>query len=204
MRMPAAASRPVKGRAGELAALVGVEDLRSAEAAERFFECRDAERGVHGVGQPPRQHRPARPVHDRHQIEEAARKRDIGDVRAPDLVRPLDRKTAQQVRKILCPGAGFVVRGFGPSAAMPILRISRCTRLRLTTQPSARSIAVIRREPRNGQAVNNSSIRRISAVRSVFHNGTAHAPIKPPVPNSGSTSAPSCLRWVKICTSTPK
>jgi hypothetical protein len=28
---------------------------------------------------------------------------------------------------------------------------------------SARSIAAIRREPRNGQAVNNSSIRRISA-----------------------------------------
>jgi hypothetical protein len=27
----------------------------------------------------------------------------------------------------LCPGTGFVVRGIGPSAAMPILRISRRT-----------------------------------------------------------------------------
>jgi hypothetical protein len=61
---------------------------------------------------------------------------------------------------ILCPGAGLVVLGFGPSAAMPIRRISRCTRLRLTGYPAARSIAAIRREPRNGQAV---SIRRISA-----------------------------------------
>jgi len=64
---------------------------------------------------------------------------------------------------ILCPGAGFVVRGFGPSASMPILRFSRCMRLRLTTCPSTRSISAIRREPRNGQAVNSSSIRRITA-----------------------------------------
>jgi len=59
--------------------------------------------------------------------------------------------------KILCPGVGFVVRGFGPSAAMPIRRISRCTRLRLTANPTARSSAVIRREPRKGQAANSSS-----------------------------------------------
>jgi len=57
---------------------------------------------------------------------------------------------------------GFGVRGFGPSAAMPILRISRRTRLRLTDRPSACSSSVIRREPRNGHAVNSSSIRRIS------------------------------------------
>jgi hypothetical protein len=63
----------------------------------------------------------------------------------------------------LWPGAGFVVRGFGPSAAMPILRISRCARLRFTAWPSARSIAAIRREPRNGHAVNSSSSRRIRA-----------------------------------------
>ena len=64
----------------------------------------------------------------------------------------------------MCPGAGFVVRGFGPSAAIPILRISRCTRLRLTAQPSARNIAVIRREPSNGQVVNSSSIRPLATL----------------------------------------
>jgi len=57
----------------------------------------------------------------------------------------------------------LLVRGLGPSAAIPILRINRRTRLRLMAWPSARSITVIRREPRNGQAVNSSSIRRISA-----------------------------------------
>jgi hypothetical protein len=46
---------------------------------------------------------------------------------------------------------------------MPIRRISCCTRLRLIACPSARSIAITRREPRNGQAVNSSSRRRISA-----------------------------------------
>jgi len=70
--------------------------------------------------------------------------------------------------KIVCPGAGFVVRGFGPKAAIPIRRISRCTRLRLIACPSARSIAVIRREPRNGQRVNSSSIRRSSVRSSSF------------------------------------
>jgi hypothetical protein len=62
----------------------------------------------------------------------------------------------------------LLVRGFGPSAAIPIRRISRCTRLRLITTPSARSIAAIRREPRNGQRVNSSSIRRISTRSSSF------------------------------------
>lgn len=45
----------------------------------------------------------------------------------------------------------LVVFGLGLSAAMPILRINRCTRLRLTRSPSAFSIAVIRHEPRNGR-----------------------------------------------------
>jgi hypothetical protein len=58
----------------------------------------------------------------------------------------------------------LVVLGFGPSATILIRRISRCTRLRFTLTPSARTIAVMRREPRKGQAVNNSSIRRISAA----------------------------------------
>src|SRR6184192_1219846 len=56
--------RPSEDGAGELTALVGIEYLWPPKARERLFERRNAERGVHGVRQPPRQHRPARPVHD--------------------------------------------------------------------------------------------------------------------------------------------
>ena len=43
---------------------------------------------------------------------------------------------------------------FGPNAAMPIVRISRCTRLQLSSCPSVLSSLAMRREPRKGQAVN--------------------------------------------------
>src|SRR5439155_21950548 len=41
--------RASEGRAGELAALVGVEDLRLAETRQRLFQRRYAERHIHGV-----------------------------------------------------------------------------------------------------------------------------------------------------------
>src|SRR6516165_8695100 len=36
-------------RAGELAALIGVEDFRLAVTSQSIFKCRNAERGLHGV-----------------------------------------------------------------------------------------------------------------------------------------------------------
>jgi hypothetical protein len=96
MRMPAPASRPVK------AMLVNwqpwSEDLGLAEAGQRLVQRVDAERDVHRVRQPPVQNRPARPVEDRDQVEEAAADRDVGDVRRPHLVRPVDYQVAQEVR----------------------------------------------------------------------------------------------------------
>ncbi len=47
--------------AGELAALVGVEDLRLAGCGQRFVQRLDAEPGVHGVRQPPGEHMARRP-----------------------------------------------------------------------------------------------------------------------------------------------
>jgi hypothetical protein len=54
---------------------------------------------------------------------------------------------------ISCPGAGRVVRGLGPSAAIPILRISRRARLRLTAWTCPRSIAATRERPGSEQLV---------------------------------------------------
>ena len=72
--------------AGELAALVGVEDLRLAVFGQRLSQGLDAEGGIHGVRQPPSENMARRPVHDRHQVQEPALNRDVGDVGAPDLI----------------------------------------------------------------------------------------------------------------------
>src|SRR6516165_11471742 len=64
---------------------------------ERFLECLDTELRAERVRQPPRQHGTAHPVHDYHQVEEALDHRDVSDVRAPDLIDPLDREPTQQV-----------------------------------------------------------------------------------------------------------
>src|SRR5215471_209728 len=52
--------------ASELAALVGIEDFRSAIARERFLERFDAKIGVERVAEAPGEHRAAHPVHDHH------------------------------------------------------------------------------------------------------------------------------------------
>ena len=49
------------------------------------------------VRQPPRQDLAAVPIHDRHQIEEPTAHRNVGNVRAPDLVRAINHHVAQQV-----------------------------------------------------------------------------------------------------------
>ena len=67
--------------AGELAALVGVENLRPAEPPQRLFQGIDAEVGVQRVRSSPGQHRPRVPVHDGDQVDEAVGQRDI---RNPD------------------------------------------------------------------------------------------------------------------------
>lgn len=94
--------------AGEPAALVAVEDLRSLVAGHCLAQGGDAEGGVHGIGQSPRQNVAARPVHNRHQIQKTAPQRDVADIGAPDMVRPAHRHVAQQVRIDRC---GVLVRG---------------------------------------------------------------------------------------------
>ena len=84
-------------RARKLRPLIRVEDLRRARPKRRFQRL-DAEAGVHRVRQPPSQHVTAGPVHDRDQVQEARRHRDVGDVGAPDLVRAVYRQLSKQIR----------------------------------------------------------------------------------------------------------
>ena len=66
--------------AGELTALVAVENLRLAMFADGLLESLDAEAGLHRDRYPMRKHAPSEPVDDSDEIDEAARHRDIDDV----------------------------------------------------------------------------------------------------------------------------
>ena len=62
---------------GELAALIGVEDLRAAVFCKGFLDSIDAERSLHRVRQSPGQDASCEPVHHGSEIDEAARHRDV-------------------------------------------------------------------------------------------------------------------------------
>ena len=98
MAMPLILEQLREFEAGELAALVGVEDLRCAVAVHRLLHRLDTEVRRQRVRQAPRQHPAAGPVHHRKQVHEAALHRDVSDVGSPDVVRALDLQSAQQVR----------------------------------------------------------------------------------------------------------
>ena len=69
--------------AGELGALVGVEDLR-CPPVQRVVECLNAERDFHRVREPPREQVSRGPVHHGHEVEKALCQRDMGDVRTTE------------------------------------------------------------------------------------------------------------------------
>lgn len=85
-----------KGVAGELTALIGIEDFGLAVTGHGALQSFDAKSSVHRVRDAPGQYLARRPVHDRHQIEEAPPHRQIGHVGAPHLIGPRDRKIAQR------------------------------------------------------------------------------------------------------------
>ena len=80
--------------AGELAALIRVEDLWPAVTGQSFVQRLNAELDLHGDRQSPSEDPAAEPVDDGGEIDEAARHRDIRDVHRPDLVGSDDRQVA--------------------------------------------------------------------------------------------------------------
>src|SRR5215218_5727074 len=71
---------------GELASLIGVEDLRPAVADQSFFQRLDAKRRFHGNGEPPSEDAPAEPVDDRSEIDKASCHGDVRQVHGPHLI----------------------------------------------------------------------------------------------------------------------
>src|ERR1700712_3048815 len=96
-----------EGVARKLRTLVGVEDLRLAVPGERFLPNLAAEVSLHGDRQPPGQDPAAEPVDDGGEVDEAAGHRNVGDVHGPDLIGPINRQAAQQIRVDLVPRRWF-------------------------------------------------------------------------------------------------
>ena len=90
---------------------------------------------------------PGRPVHYRHEVEKPSRDRDIGDVRAPHVVRPGDREVAQQVGEDPVLRLATLVRGRRYTASIPMRRMSRRIRCRPAVTPSRHRWRIICRLP---------------------------------------------------------
>lgn len=103
---------PVEGR--ELRPLVRIHDLGRAELVDGLVQRLEAEVCLQRVRYPPSQHLAGEPVHDGHQVEKAFPHRQVGDVRAPDLVGPVHPQPTQQIGVGLVPlrrlaGIGLLV-----------------------------------------------------------------------------------------------
>ncbi len=92
--------------AGELAALIGVEDGRGTMLSDRLLDRLQAEVGGQPGGHPPRQHPATGPVEHGEQIHEAPRHRNVGYIRRPDMIGTIDRQIAEEIR----------IDGCGPDA----------------------------------------------------------------------------------------
>jgi hypothetical protein len=82
--------------AGELAALICVEDLRLG-TTQGLIKCHDAEIFLQADGQFPREHIAGKPVHYRDQVNEAADHPDIRDISAPDAITAIDYMVTEKV-----------------------------------------------------------------------------------------------------------
>ena len=73
------------------------EALGAAVAFQSLGDGLDADADIEGVGEPPGEHPAVGPVHDGHHVQKAALHRDIRDVRAPNLIGPLNGDSFRQV-----------------------------------------------------------------------------------------------------------
>ena len=161
--MPASFKRVGEGEAGELPALIGVEDVGPAVTGDRLLQRRNAEVGVHRVRQPPGEDLAAGPVHDRHQVQEAAPHRDVGHIRTPDLVRLLDASDgAADTDRSCAADAARSSSDAGRSAPSPSCSSAAGRDGARRTSPADADAAPSAASRTTGVSRNCSSIRRIN------------------------------------------
>ena len=85
----------------ELADLVGVDYVQSAETGIRFLQRLDRVHGLQRDRHSVRQNPPTARVHHRRQVHKATRHANVGRIQRPDLVAALDCQLEKQVRKHL-------------------------------------------------------------------------------------------------------
>src|SRR3954463_6897913 len=107
--------------AGELRALIGIEDAGLAEPGERLAQRLDTDPCRQRVRQPPRQHPAGCPVDDRNQVQKPLLHRYVRYVSGPHLVWLVDRLAAQKVRVDLVLGMPLAGVPFRPDRPQPEL-----------------------------------------------------------------------------------
>lgn len=81
----------------ELGTLVRIEYLRFSIEKHRFFEAFGTEPSIQSSREPPREHLPRIPVDDGDEVDEASFEPDVGDIRSPDLVLPVDFESSEEI-----------------------------------------------------------------------------------------------------------
>ncbi len=114
--------QPGEFEAGELATLIGVDDLRGTRGGQRLLDRFETEVGGQRIGQPPRQHPTAGPIQDRTQVHEAPAHRNVGDIRRPDVIGACDLPLVQErgvdrVGGMPLAGAGLAIYGLNAHAS---------------------------------------------------------------------------------------
>lgn len=104
-----------KGIAGELTALIRIEDRRRSPAGNGLLHGLHAKPHIHGVGQPLGQHLTAVPIDHGTQIEPACVHAHVGDVHGPDLIGMRNGLVSQQigvdlVLQVRTAGAGLAIQ----------------------------------------------------------------------------------------------
>lgn len=148
---------------GERAALVGVEDIRSAVFRQGLFQGRDAKIRLHSVGKTPGRHVAAVPVHGGDHVQKAFSHGNISNINTPDLIASGDAQAAQQVGTAFVFGVRDAFLGFWRTAMSPISLMSRRMRFLPALHPNDTRSRLLWRTPRNGRSVNARSISRIRA-----------------------------------------